>query len=366
MPRRKSNMELLRIFGIYLIVVFHCAFHSGFPDPNDAGLTPNMLTVKIFWFFGELGVNLFALTTGYFQSKGRFKWAKLILLLAQVLFYSLLTNGIGVLAGAVDLRGVKMRLSVFVPVISGAYWFATAYVIVYLLSPYFNRLIEALDRNSLRNLLTTLLILYSAMPTLFGIFRNATENLLYYNRMIWLIILYFAGAYIRRYSFPLLKSMKRALVCALATFALMTLSIPVIYAFNGVFRMSKEVAYFWFPNTVLMVLLSVSVFCAFLQLDIPHTPWINRVASATFGVYLLHDSAALREWIWRTLLRFPEKLDSPTLIPQILATCACIFLICMIIDFARQALERVTLRKWLSSERFLRLETRFDVNVTEK
>ena len=366
MPRRKSNMELLRIFSMYLIVVYHCAFHSGFPHPNEAGLTPNLLTVKIFWFFGELGVNLFALTTGYFQSKGRFRWGKLILLAAQVLFYSLLTNGIGVLVGAVNFRGVTMRLSVFFPVVFGAYWFATAYAIVYLLSPYFNRLIEALDGKSFRNLMATLLIAYCVIPTLFGIFRNTTENWLYFNRMIWLFIAYFVGAYIRRYSSPLLKSMKCALIPALATFALMTLSIPVIHAFNGIFHKSREVAYFWFPNTAPMVLLSVSLFCVFLQLDIAYTPWINCIASTTFGIYLFHDNNALRSWTWKTLFRFPEKLDAPTLIPQILAVCAGIFLTGMVIDFVRQALERVTLRKWLSSERFLRFEARFDVNNMEK
>ena len=366
MPQRKSNMELLRIFAMCLIVLFHCAYHSGFPSPNDVGLTPNMLTVKIFYFFGELGVNLFALTTGYFQSKGRFKWEKLILLSAQVLFYSLLTNGINVLIGVLDFRGVAMRVGIFFPVIFTDYWFATAYVIVYLFSPYFNRLIEELDRKSFRNLLVTFFILYSAIPTFFGVLRGNTENWLYYNRAIWLAILYFTGAYIRRYSFPTLKSMKHALIPALATFALMTLSIPVIHALNGAFHKSREVAYFLFPNTAPMVLLSVGVFCAFLQLDIPYTPWINRVASTTFGIYLLHDSNVLRLWIWKTLLRFSEKINSPTLIPEILLACAVIFLAGMVVDFARQALERVTLKKWLSSERFQRLEARFDVNNTEK
>lgn len=336
--------------------------------PPSTNLTYNILTVKVFWFFGELGVNLFALTTGYFQSKGRFKWGKLILLIAQVFSYSMLTNGFCALTGGLNFSGPASCLSVFFPIIFGNYWFATAYVITYLLSPYLNRLIEALDRTSFRNMLVTLSVLYILIPTCFGIFRNSTESWLYYNRLIWLIIAYFAGAYIRRYPFPSLKSMKCALIPALAAFALMTLSIPVFHALNVIFvayGQPREIAYFWFPNTALMVLLSVSVFCVFLQLDIPYTPWINRIASTTFGIYLLH-TGLWTNWLWETCFAMAQKIDSPTLIPQILALCAGIFLAGMVVDFARQALERVTLKKWLSSERFLRFEKRFDVNITEK
>lgn len=65
MNLRKSNMELLRIISIFLIIVFHCAFKSGFNF--ELGFHVNKLIVKTCWMFGELGVNLFQLISGYFM-----------------------------------------------------------------------------------------------------------------------------------------------------------------------------------------------------------------------------------------------------------------------------------------------------------
>ncbi|MBR4544561.1 MAG: acyltransferase family protein [Oscillibacter sp.] len=366
MPKRQSNMELLRIVSMYLIIVFHAAFHSGFllyPPPTY--LTYNILTVRIFWFFGEWGVNLFVLISGYFQVNGHFKWKKLFLLLAQVLFYSLLGNLAAFYTGAVQFSGfaVVLKRSAF-PIIRSQYWFATAYVIIYLLSPYMNLLIKSMDEKTFRRLLFTLLSLYCVIPTFWGLIIGNTESSLYYSRLIWFFIIYFIGAYIRLYPLPS-RFMKYPLLCALGTFAFMVSSIFVIYALNRALGSTQEIAYFWPPNTIPMLILSVSTFYAFLQLNIPYVSWINCVASTTFGIYLFHDGI-LRQWIWKTLCRFTERVDSPVLIPQILAVCAGIFFVGMTIDFARQAIERVTLKKWLSSEHFLRFETRFDVNPTKR
>lgn len=74
---------------MFLIVSFHLSYKSGFDFS-----TPSMdaFVVKIFWLLGELGVNLFMLVTGYFliHSKGT-KTSKIILLLAEILFYYLVT-----------------------------------------------------------------------------------------------------------------------------------------------------------------------------------------------------------------------------------------------------------------------------------
>lgn len=365
MPQRKSNVELMRIFSMFLIILYHAAFHSGFPT-LPSRLTGNMMVVKILWFFGELGVNLFILTTGYFQVLGRFKWRKLLLLLVQVQFYSWLVEFIGLYVGAEEAK--TPLIFIFMPVSMKRYWFVTAYIIVYLFSPYMKVFIDAMDKKMFQRFLLTSLILYSVIPTLLGFleYDSNTEVWLYFNRMIWLLIMYSVGAYIRLYSLPLLRSMKYALLCALGSFALMTNSILVIYELDTVFYRSIEIAYWWRPNTVLMVLLSVGIFCVFLQLNVPYSPWINRVASTTFGIYLLHDNKILRNWFWKTFIRLAEQLDTPTLIPQIFAVSAGIFLVGMTIDFARQAIERVTLKKWLSSEHFLRFETRFDVNPTKR
>ena len=86
---RKSNFELLRLTAILMIISFHYVYRAGW-DLSSAPLI-NRLIIDLFWHFGEIGVNLFVLVSGYFLIKGHFSWRKLALLLTEVLFYNLLS-----------------------------------------------------------------------------------------------------------------------------------------------------------------------------------------------------------------------------------------------------------------------------------
>ena len=138
MKQRSTNFELLRIVSMFMIIVFHCAYHSTFNF--DGALTVNTLSVKTFWMLGELGVNLFILTSGYHQVMGRFKWKKLILLIAEVVFYNVLLHLVAVMLGEYELERITSLYSWFFPILTNNFWFITTYVITYLLSPYLNKL----------------------------------------------------------------------------------------------------------------------------------------------------------------------------------------------------------------------------------
>lgn len=311
---RQSNLELLRITAIFMIVVFHCSFKSGFSF--EPGFSANKLIVKSFWMLGELGVNLFMLISGYFMVSGRFKWKKLIRLLAEVQFYNLATLWIGSRLGLFSLGGLKSQFLFLFPVTQNSFWFITAYLLVYILSPYFNLLIRAMDERTHRRFLLTVLILWCVIPTAFGFLLGGTEGMLYYNRFIWLAVMYFLGAYIRLYVGDAEKRGKwgrRRVARTTAAAAALVLSILIIDRFSGFFAAlgTTEPAYFWPPNTILMLLLSVSVFCLFRDWKIPHSPAVNAVASATLGIYLLHDGY-LSGWLWNSVFRCAEYQESPS------------------------------------------------------
>ena len=107
--KRESNMELLRIVSMLLIITFHCALKSGFAFEDHFSV--NKFMVKTLWMFGELGVNLFLLISGYFMVQGKFKWRKLILLLAEVSFYQTLAHFVALKLGIFQGGGVKGCLS---------------------------------------------------------------------------------------------------------------------------------------------------------------------------------------------------------------------------------------------------------------
>ena len=85
---RFSNIELLRIFAMLLIIAFHYAFKGGFVYES---LSVNKMIINVLTMFGELGVNLFVLISGYFMINGTFRWKKVISICLQVYFYNWLS-----------------------------------------------------------------------------------------------------------------------------------------------------------------------------------------------------------------------------------------------------------------------------------
>ena len=85
----------------------------------------------------------------------------------------------------------------------------------------------------------------------------------------------------------------------------------------------------------------------------PHYVWVNKIATATFGVLLIHgNSNAMREWLWRDVLKNVSYLNSPYLWIHALLSVLGIYVICVIIDLLRiRCIER-PLFKWIEMKDF--------------
>ncbi len=341
---RKSNIELLRIIAMLCIISFHYVYKSGYVVEN---LSVNSFIVKVFWLFGELGVNLFILITGYFMVNGRFSFKKLIYLILEVNFYYFISlfiaDKLGILEGEKTFRDYCL---LFFPTIFNKYWFITGYILVYTISPYLNILIHHMQKKTYQKMIITVLILWSVFPTIFGVFYNTTENLLYYSRFIWMVIMYFVGAYIRLYGIH-----KKIILRIIISFGVMVAGILVIYKFRNIFTKlgTTELAYFWPPNTVPMYVLSVAVFELFLKIEIGSIKIINKLASTTLGIYIIHDGI-LNSYIWEKIFKTKEHLQGSNLILDILVAAIIIFLIGAIIDLVRQILEKNIVKRIIDSK----------------
>ena len=71
---------------------------------------------------------------------------------------------------------------------------------------------------------------------------------------------------------------------------------------------------------------------------------INVVASATFGVYLIHDSSIVRPFLWNTVFKTETYQDSAFLILYSIGVCLLVYAACTVIDLLRQnTIEKVYL-----------------------
>lgn len=330
-----------------LIISFHYVFHSGYVFKE---LNYNSFVVKTFYFFGELGVNLFILISGYFSVNGKFSAKKLIKLILEINFYYFLTTFI---KSIIDNQSFSPSLF---PTITCQYWFCTAYVLLYILSPFLNNFIHNIKQEDYKKLLLWVIVIWSVIPTLFGIVYNNVESYFYFSRFIWFVVIYLIGSYIRLYSIKIFNKRKTSIIIALASFAIMVLGIVVIYKYKFIFT-KIDVAYFWPPNTLPMLLLSVSVFMIFLDIKINYSKIINRVASTTLGIYMLHDGV-LNKYIWNNIFRAKEHLNSKFSILYILISAITIYICGMIIDLIRQFIEKHTVNKFLDSKIYNKISSK--------
>ena len=128
--KRQSNIELLRIIAMLLIISFHYVFHSGYVFEQ---LNYNSFIVKTFYFFGELGVNIFFLITGYFLVTGKFSIKKFIKLILEVNFYYIVSLILVPMINKEDINFLEIfkKYILELPTIFDKYWFFTVYILLY-------------------------------------------------------------------------------------------------------------------------------------------------------------------------------------------------------------------------------------------
>lgn len=335
---RDSNFELLRVFSILCIISFHCAWEGGFEYPEFCF---NKFFIESLHMLGELGVNLFILISGYHMLYCRFKLRKLITLLLEVQFY----NWICVLAcvhfGTLTLDKRTIFINFF-PVAEYKYWFATVYILLYILSPYINKLLLSLSKRDFGRLLLICLGIFCIFPTLYGALKNDTETLFFYNRFIWLLIVYMIGAYIRLYPPEKITHPLKWLGISVFILFLMECAIYIMERFQPFFNKVGIIGgnYFWRPNTIPMIALSISVFLCFRFIKVRPLMPVNLLASTTFGIYLLHDGQ-LNFYMWQVLLDSTRYTFSRQLLLFVPACVLLIFVTGACVDLVRQFLFKV-------------------------
>lgn len=202
MSLRNSNIELLRIVAMLLIIMDHYASHglwglgSVLPYSFNRYIAGGMMT-------GKFGVVAFVLISGYYMCELRFTGRKLARIYGEVAFYSLsfwilfyivrmaigdawMSNTLHVHAGRGEL------LHSILPIGYEQYWFVTDYIVLMIVSPLLNLLLDILSKRQLLSVLAVATVFWSIIPTL-------TDAEYAYTEMIWWFVLYLYAGYIRRY-----------------------------------------------------------------------------------------------------------------------------------------------------------------------
>lgn len=263
---RKSNIELLRLFCIFGILVMHILGRS-MSNLSFANREIDLLFNSVF----NCGVTIFVLISGYFGIN--FSWKKMFKLHTMVLFYSILSTFILFFPHVLTIQGVFITIF---PILSNRFWFMTSYFILCFLSPYINKLINVLSKKECLSLTLTLLFFFSIIPTVTNLSFTFDNG----KGIVNMILAYIIGRCIKLDYIKLSKkkSITLGLLSILITFALMS--------FISYFQDKVVLEYFFNDYSILVIVSSVCIFNIFRSLDIS-SHFINRLSKHVLAVYIL-------------------------------------------------------------------------------
>ncbi|WP_024344739.1 acyltransferase [Streptococcus equinus] len=342
MKKRKSNIELLRIISMILILAHHFSIHGGF-EVLESSLSLNRFWIQFLQLGGKIGVDIFVIISGYFLiiSNG-IKVSKVLKLWLQLFFYSVLIYTLFVLTG-IEVVSIKGIIKNVLPVIFTRWWFASTYFVLYLLSPYLNKMLISLSKIDYQKLLIVLTFFWCIIPTFTA--ANFQSNVL-----IWFIYLYILAGYIRLYGILKHLSNKWLIIVAIISYLATYLS-AVIFDMLGTkfFVFSTHSTYFFGMQKLPILMVSAFIFLIFLRVDIGSIKLINFISSATFGVYLIHDNEYVREFLWQTLFKNASYAYSDMLILYSMLVIITVYLTCTVIELIRIYLIEKKYMSWVNN-----------------
>lgn len=329
--KRESNIELLRIILMIFIIAHHFVVNSGVMEEFSLQNNPiNTLYLAIFGFAGKIIINVFLIISGYFMIKSKFSSKKFLKLYLEIKFYKIIIYLFFLIFGITTFNKTEIKKGLFSVVYGTNVYFMETFLLLYLLIPIINKSI--INKKNIQYLLIILLFYYSILGTVF-------DSSIYkiYNEITWYIIIYIVGAYIRLYPKKYDNNKKMWFCTSLVNILLSVFSVIFILIINN--RFNKNINIYYFVNNsnkILAVTTAISIFMLFKNINIKYNKTINTIASATFGVLLIHaNSDEMRYFLWNKIFNVKNLFYNKFLVLYSIGIILLVYTICTIIELLR-------------------------------
>lgn len=341
---RNSNYELMRIISMFLIILYHVIYHGQvLQNCHNEGAK---IILELLEFFTLVHVNSFVLLSGYFQSTSNFKQSKLWSILNASLFYRVIIMIIFIFLLGYSLDKLTIIKEAF-PININEYWFIKCYILLYCLSPFINKGLKNFDKRNFQKLLLVMFVIFSLLPLMTG--RSFFENNGF--SLYQFIYMYIIGAYLRRYPldknyiFKVMSKRMYQLVLIFVFFGSLFLNYifsKYTLSITGINSILDELSSYITEASILynnpfVVIQTIAYFAFFATLSI-NSKIINKIATLTIGVYLIHDNNFLRGFIYNALKINNGPIYSYKFIIYVIIITIVIYICCLIIEWLRQLL----------------------------
>lgn len=348
--KRDSGIELLRIIAILMVIGIHVFLYGNYYEAAEAvggivGASAVLVRMLL-----RPAVNIFVMITGYFMVRAKFdlrkSYKRVLRVYLSVYFYSVVLSLLTLIAGPehYTVDGVTTPVHIIIlkmlfPVLAQNWYFLSDYILLALFAPFVNIILQNISKKHYQ----ILIALSSALMSLWFVLADIKimeevvrtygfKDLADGKNLFSFIYLYIIGGYIRlyvkknehvRYRYLLI-----VFACVLVNWVLAT-KLQRQLGFNDV-----ALRY----TNPLVILMAVYMLMFFKDLNF-YSHFVNLLASATLGVYAIHEFKYVRLAIWNKFNFL--KIDCSNLllnIMYIISIILIIFVVCTLIELLRQRL----------------------------
>lgn len=331
--KRNINLDILRCLAMVGIVAMHICVHGLSSIQNlqseslrrDEGILTELIIIGVF----VIAVNLFFLISGYYGLS--FKRKKALSLWLEANEYSTVTYLCAAHIGAEEFTFKHLIENLLWGGVN--YWFLVVYLLIYLFSDYYNRIIDSMTDKEIKTFVTV----FFAINVLLGfLFENSHYGTPF--SVLPMLFIYSCGRALRKCNLKKYQTVKIAMLYFIATFA------TIGGSYLAILIHKQKLAYRILTSycSPFVIVASICVFLLFIKMREMCTSdklqiIITRMSSATFAVYLLTDSISSRKFIYKPLkFLFGINLEGRSyLLPIVIGYAVFLFIICELIDCLR-------------------------------
>lgn len=339
--QRESGIELLRIIAMLLIVSHHMVVHNAFQVAGEPVSARRLMLQQFLCVPGKIGIALFFMISAWFMAdrvpttKSVFR--KAWIMERELLFWSVFIFIVQLVMNPA-IPSVDTVLSTLLPTTRRVWWYATAYMVFLLLSPFIIQGLRSLGRKRHLQCCLAMVFLWGVLYAVPGSDTDIGMNVVGFVYVFALI------SYYKWYGTPLRTSTAWIMTVAGIVF-IMAWDVIVTVGLQGKTMESEVLAMVEREWSIPVLAVSFGLFALFRRLRFRNAI-VNRCAAATFGVYLITDHSFVRNLLWTRyfdMSRFYSTHSCLGVCARFVIIVLGVFAAAMLLDMLRSALFACTI-----------------------
>lgn len=299
---RDSRFELLRVMSVLMILLGHyMSAQVNYDCFNE--LPINSIIRQVFGSWSILGVDCFVALYAYFsvdrELDNKYIRKKAMNVTLDTVLYSIIGLCVFSTMSGHVIKSDDVMCALFSP-FNYAYWYITSYLVLVMVTPYLNVLINNLDDKSLLQLAIIILFWGSILDalTIPGIISDAGM----------FVGIYVLMAYLKKYYIP---SLNKDLLLKQLTFifiglVVLVMIIQAIRIYFGLWQLGFILS----RHSGVMICMAVLLVFIFAEVRPFKSTIVNVLSSGTLACYVLHANPIYQYKLWNDIFKLGSWSES--------------------------------------------------------